>query len=67
MTLKSHDKPPHVEAVRRRLEAAAQERPEPRFGARTTRKPRRPADVRSVQQEFHFPGGGDENDLEVCD
>ena len=56
MTLKSHDKPPHVEAVRRRLEAAAQERPEPRFGARKTRKPRRPADVPAVQQEFRFDG-----------
>jgi hypothetical protein len=44
------------EAVRRRLEAAAQERPEPRFGARKTRKPRRPADVPAVQQEFRFDG-----------
>jgi hypothetical protein len=34
----TNDKPPHVEAVRRRLEAAAQEQPEPRFGARRTRK-----------------------------
>ena len=50
------DKPPHAEAARRRLEAAAKERPEPRFGARKTRKPRRPADVPSVQQEFQFPG-----------
>ncbi len=67
MTRKNHDKPLHFEAVRRRLEAAAQERPEPRFGARKTRKPRRPTDVRSVQQEFQFPGGGDENDLAICD
>ena len=46
---RKNDKPPHVEAVRQRLEEAAKERPEPRFGGRRTRKPRRPADVRTVQ------------------
>jgi hypothetical protein len=43
------DKPPHVEAARRRIEEAAKNRPEPRFGARRTRKPRRPPDVPAVQ------------------
>jgi|GEM_PF-3956688 len=54
MIKRSNDKPAHVEAVRRRLEEAAHERPEPRFGARRTRKPRRPVDVPSVQREFRF-------------
>jgi hypothetical protein len=35
---RKNDKPPRVEALRKRLEAAAQERPEPRFGGRRTRK-----------------------------
>lgn len=47
---RKNDKPPHVEAARKRLEEAAKERPEPRFGGRRTRKPRRPADVRAVQR-----------------
>jgi hypothetical protein len=54
MSERTNDKPLHVEAVRRRLEQAANERPEPRFGARRTRKPRRPVDVLSVQREFRF-------------
>jgi hypothetical protein len=37
MSSGKNDKPPHVEALRKRLEAA-QERPEPRFGSRRTRK-----------------------------
>jgi hypothetical protein len=53
---RKNDKPPHVEAVRKRLEEAAKERPEPRFGARRTRKPRRPADAPTVQRRFHFDG-----------
>ena len=48
------DKPAAVEAIRQRLEAAAKESPEPRFGARRTRKPRRPVDVPAVQREFRF-------------
>jgi hypothetical protein len=44
------DKPPHVEALRQRIEKAAKERPEPRFGRRRTRKPRRPADIPAVQR-----------------
>ena len=39
---RKNDKPPHVEAIRKRLVEAAKERPEPRFGARRARK-----DVRS--------------------
>lgn len=54
MSERTNDKPLHVEAVRRRLEQAANERPEPRFGARRTRKPRRPVDVPSVQRKFRF-------------
>jgi hypothetical protein len=50
MSTRKDDKPPHVEAVRKRLEQAAKEHPEPRFGARRTRKPRRPADVPAVQR-----------------
>jgi hypothetical protein len=38
MKNRKNDKPPHVEALRKRLEEAAKERPEPRFGARRTRK-----------------------------
>jgi hypothetical protein len=53
---RKNDKPPHVEAARKRLEAAAKERPEPRFGGRRTRKPRRPANVPTVQQRFPFEG-----------
>jgi hypothetical protein len=49
MSSRKDDKPSHVEAARRRLEQAAKDRPEPRFGARRTRKPSRPADVRTVQ------------------
>jgi len=49
-----NDKPPHVEAMRQRIAKAAKERPEPRFGRRRTRKPRRPVDVRTVQQHFPF-------------
>jgi len=56
MTTRKDDKPAAVEAIRRRLEEAARNRPEPRFGARRARKPRRPADVPAVQQEFQFPG-----------
>jgi hypothetical protein len=53
---RTNDKPPHLNAMRRRLEEVANDRPEPRFGARRTRKPRRPADARTVQQELPFPG-----------
>jgi len=53
---RKNDKPPHFEAARKRLEEAAKERPEPRFGARRTRKPRRPADEPTVQQRFSFEG-----------
>jgi hypothetical protein len=35
--------------MRRRLEEPGKDRPEPRFGSRRTRKPRRPADVPAVQ------------------
>lgn len=48
------DKPPHVEALRQRIEKAAREQPEPRFGRRRARKTRPPADVRTVQQHFPF-------------
>lgn len=51
---KKDDKPSHVEALRQRIAKAAKERPEPRFGRRRTRKPRRPVDVRAVQQHFPF-------------
>jgi hypothetical protein len=53
---RKNDKPPHVEQMRQRLEQAAKERPEPRFGARRTRKPRRPADVPATQRRFRFDG-----------
>lgn len=56
MSERANDKPSHAEAVRHRLEEAAHERPEPRFGARRTKKPRRPVDVPSVQLEFRFEG-----------
>ncbi len=46
---RKNDKPPHVETMRRRLEEPGKDRPEPRFGSRRTRKPRRPADVPAVQ------------------
>jgi hypothetical protein len=49
-----NDKPPHVDALRQRIEKAARERPEPRFGRRRARKTRPPADVRTVQQHFPF-------------
>ncbi len=35
---RKNDKPPQIDAMRRRLEEAATEQPEPRFGARRTRK-----------------------------
>jgi hypothetical protein len=35
---RNDDKPAAVEAIRRRLEEAARNRPEPRFGARRARK-----------------------------
>ena len=35
---RKNDKPPHVEAVRQRLEEAAKDCPEPTFGTRRTRK-----------------------------
>jgi hypothetical protein len=50
----TNEKPPHVEAARQRLKAAAKERPEPRFGARRTRKPRRTKDDPAVQRRFPF-------------
>lgn len=54
------DKPPHVEAVRRRLEEVAKGRPEPRFGARRTTKPRRrPADAPRRQRLFPFAEEGE--------
>lgn len=52
---RNDDKPPHVEAVRRRLEEAARGRPEPRFGKKRERKPRpSPATTLPGQRLFPF-------------
>jgi hypothetical protein len=56
MSEQTNDRSANVEAVRRRSEQAATRQPEPRFGARRTRKPRRPVDVPAVQREFRFDG-----------
>ena len=46
-----------VRAARKWIDNVTKDRPEPRFGARRTRKPRRPADVPSVQRRFAFEDG----------